>query len=98
MAAPRRLPARCYAAPGGPFVRAQGHLRVMPRAKEGLMKRRQFLALLAGAPVAWPLVGAAQVRPQVARIGILHPGSPPDPWLDGLRDGLRDLGYVEGKD
>lgn len=62
------------------------------------MKRRQFLGALGGTVVAWPLVVLAQARPQVARIGILHPGSPPDPWLDGLRDGLRELGYAEGKD
>src|SRR6476469_1605868 len=62
------------------------------------MKRREFFGLVGGAAAAWPLAAAAQGRAQVARIGILHPGSPPDPWLDGLRDGLRELGYVEGKD
>ncbi len=45
-----------------------------------------------------PLLAIAQGRPIVARVGILHPGSPPDPWLDGLRGGLRELGYIEGKD
>jgi putative ABC transport system substrate-binding protein len=62
------------------------------------MIRRRFLGALGSAAVAWPLVVVAQGQPKVARIGILHPGSPPDPWLDGLRDGLRELGYVEGKD
>ena len=61
------------------------------------MKRREFFGLVGGA-AAWPLVAVAQGRAQVARIGILHPGSPPDPWLDGLREGLRELGYFEGKD
>src|SRR6188508_3251468 len=60
------------------------------------MRRREFLGALGGTAAAWPLVAVAQGRRQVARIGILHPGSPPDPWLDGLRDGLREFGYVEG--
>jgi putative tryptophan/tyrosine transport system substrate-binding protein len=62
------------------------------------MRRREFLGALGGTAAAWPLGAIAQGRSQAARIGILHPGSPPDPWLDGLRDGLRELGYVEGKD
>ncbi len=32
------------------------------------------------------------------RLGIFQPGAPPDPLLDALREGLRDLGYVEGRD
>jgi putative ABC transport system substrate-binding protein len=62
------------------------------------MKRRDFIMLAGGAAAAWPVASPAQQRPRVARVGILHPGSPPDPWLDGLRDGLRELGYTEGKD
>src|SRR4029079_8987868 len=61
------------------------------------MRRRDFLGALGGV-AAWPTAALAQGRPQISRIGILRPGSPPDPWLDGLRDGLRELGYVEGKD
>ena len=60
------------------------------------MRRRLFITLLGGVAVVWPLGPRAQQPPQPARVGILHPGSPPDPWLDGLRQGLRDLGYVEG--
>ena len=63
------------------------------------MRRREFLNVLWGPPAAWPPFWLiAQGRPIVARVGILHPGSPPDPWLDGLRGGLRELGYIEGKD
>jgi putative ABC transport system substrate-binding protein len=47
-----------------------------------------------GAAAAWPLCARGQ---QIPRIGILHPGSPPDPWLQGLREGLRQLGYTEGR-
>src|SRR5262245_19370537 len=29
------------------------------------------------------------------RVGLLRPGTPPDPYVDAFRQGLRDLGYVE---
>jgi putative tryptophan/tyrosine transport system substrate-binding protein len=46
-----------------------------------------------------PLTAEAQQATKVYRIGRLHPGSPtePDPNLDAFRQGLRDLGYVEGQ-
>jgi putative ABC transport system substrate-binding protein len=59
------------------------------------MRRREFLGVLGGAAAAWPLSARAQQRP--ARIGALHPFSAPHPWTAGLRRGLRDLGYVEGR-
>jgi len=39
----------------------------------------------------------AQQAKKVPRVGVLRPGSPPDPYVDAFRQGLRDLGYVEGK-
>ena len=59
------------------------------------IRRREFIATLAGGAVAWPIRTRAQ-QLRKTRIGILHPGSPPDPWLEGLRQGLRDIGYTEG--
>jgi putative tryptophan/tyrosine transport system substrate-binding protein len=46
-----------------------------------------------------PLTAEAQQATKVHRIGRLHPGSPtePDPNLEAFRQGLRDLGYVEGQ-
>ena len=63
------------------------------------MDRRRFLLTsLAGAHAA-PLAGEAQQTGRVPRIGWLrfgHPGS--SPWeVDGFRQGLRELGYVEGQ-
>ena len=60
------------------------------------MRRREFLALL-GCAATWPLGAGAERASRPFIIGTLHPYSPPDPWLAGLRQGLRDLGYVEGK-
>ncbi|MGH8611081.1 MAG: ABC transporter substrate-binding protein [Gammaproteobacteria bacterium] len=44
-----------------------------------------------------PLVTEAQETVKVARIGILRPGSPPDPYVDVFRQGLQELGYTEGR-
>src|SRR5262245_55355745 len=61
------------------------------------MKRREFITLLGGA-TAWPLAARAQQPRKVWRLGVLQPGAPPDPLLEIIRDGLRDLGYMEGRD
>jgi len=62
------------------------------------LKRRGFLALIGGAAAAWPLAVRAQQPAKVPRIGFLFYGSPdPAPELDSFRQGLRELGYVEGQ-
>jgi len=50
------------------------------------------LALLASAPLA-----AAQPAGKVHRIGILRVGPPPPSFIEPFRQGLRELGYVEGQ-
>ncbi len=59
--------------------------------------RRKFLAALGGAAVAWPLAARAQ-QPKVPTIGVLVIGniSPEEFWRE-FRQGLRDLGYIEGQ-
>jgi putative ABC transport system substrate-binding protein len=52
-----------------------------------------ILVLLAG----WAGMAEAQQPAKVPRIGLLRPGSPPDAFVEAFRQGLRDLGYVEGK-
>jgi putative ABC transport system substrate-binding protein len=63
------------------------------------VRRREFLTVLFGI-VAWPLPARAQEPEKVARIGFLGAISAGDlgKHLDALRQGLRDLGYAEGKD
>jgi putative ABC transport system substrate-binding protein len=39
----------------------------------------------------------AQEPRKIPRIGVLRTGSPPDPLIDALRQGLRDLDYIEGR-
>jgi ABC-type uncharacterized transport system substrate-binding protein len=47
--------------------------------------------------LATPLAVDAQSAGKLPLIGILRPGSPPDPLLDAFRQGLRELGYDEGR-
>ena len=54
------------------------------------------LPLALGLLVA-PLAADAQQPAKVPRVGLLRPGSPPDPYVDAFRQGMRDLGYVEGQ-
>ena len=62
------------------------------------MRRRQFMILVGGAPVAWPLAAGAQQAGKVRRIGFLARTSAASlsPLVNSFRQGLRDLGWVEG--
>jgi putative ABC transport system substrate-binding protein len=65
------------------------------------MNRRQtILALVALGGAAGPLASFAQQSAKIAHVGYLFPGFPDGVGILGLqalRDGLRELGYVEGK-
>src|SRR5215471_6766273 len=61
------------------------------------MDRRTFVAILTGGLLAAPLAAEAQQPPKVPRIGFLRAGPPPRDFVEGFRQGLRDLGYVEGQ-
>jgi putative tryptophan/tyrosine transport system substrate-binding protein len=63
------------------------------------MRRREFITVVGGAAVAWPLTARTQPR-SAWRIGMLEPGprSQSDPFVDAFREGLRGLGYKEGQD
>src|SRR6266513_1611082 len=63
------------------------------------MRRRDFVALLGGSVAAWPLAARAQQPTKIPRVGLLSTFSPSEtrPWHQALRQGLRDLGWVEGE-
>jgi ABC-type uncharacterized transport system substrate-binding protein len=61
------------------------------------MQRRDFITFLGSAAVAWPLAAYAQQAVKRYRVGILSPELPPPGFLDAFRQGLRELGYVEGQ-
>lgn len=65
------------------------------------MERRTFVTLVAGTCLLGPLAVRAQQTGKVFRIGLLVPSTEPRPGsrvdMESLRLGLRELGWVEGK-
>ncbi len=53
--------------------------------------------LFALVPMSWSALADAQQPAKIPRIGVLRPGSPPDPSIEAFQQGLRELGYAEGR-
>jgi ABC-type uncharacterized transport system substrate-binding protein len=60
------------------------------------MRRREFITLLGGAAVAWPLAARAQ-QPAMALVGLLSGSQLDNRQIGALGQGLRETGYVEGR-
>jgi len=61
------------------------------------VKRREFITLLGGAAAAWPLAARAQQPNKPRQIGWIS-GAGPLPVHQDFLQGMRDLGYLEGRD
>ena len=61
------------------------------------MDRRAFLSTVAGGLLVAPIGAEAQQAGKVYRIGFLRAGQPPESYLDGFQQGLRERGYVYGQ-
>ena len=66
------------------------------------MRRREFLSLVGGVSLAWPLAARAQRLERTRQIGILSPGRSelPDPtfnMINAFLERLHELGYTEGQ-
>src|SRR5215472_11972024 len=65
------------------------------------MRRRDFVKVIAGSAAAWPLAARAQQptskRPLIGFLGAASTASG-GRYYGGFALGIRDLGYVEGRD
>ena len=65
------------------------------------MRRREFITLLGGGAVAWPLAASAQQREKVRRIGVLMNTAADDPEgqarMAAFLQGLEPLGWSVGR-
>jgi ABC-type uncharacterized transport system substrate-binding protein len=65
------------------------------------MKRREFITLLGGAAVGWPLAARAQPTDQKRRVGVLMHMSENhaegQARLAAFREGLQELGWIDGR-
>src|SRR6516165_2708284 len=66
------------------------------------MRRRNFISLIGGAAAVWPLATraqqqSAQLPTKTARIGVLSLAAGPNPIFMDLFRGLREFGWVDGK-
>ena len=64
------------------------------------MRRREFITLLGGAAVPWPLTARSQQLERVRRIGVLSLTAENDTrvqgWLAAMRERLPELGWADG--
>jgi putative tryptophan/tyrosine transport system substrate-binding protein len=64
------------------------------------MRRREFISLLSGTALAWPIAAHAQQRERVRRIGVVmgYPETNPNAQLQAtsFRQQLHKLGWIEG--
>ena len=62
------------------------------------MMRREFITLLGGAAAAWPLAARAQQPAKTTRLGVLLYSTPQaELQTERVLIGLRELGYIEGR-
>jgi putative ABC transport system substrate-binding protein len=63
------------------------------------MKRREFIILLGGVAVAWPLAAHAQQAAKLPTVGFLGATTPSaqSQWTAAFVQRLRELGWIEGR-
>ena len=65
------------------------------------MRRREFINLIAGSAITWPLTARAQQPERMRRIGVLMPAAPDDAefqsWVGAFLQGLAQSGWITGR-
>src|SRR6516165_2438080 len=64
-----------------------------------VMRRREFIKVIAGSAAAWPLAARAQQSAKLPRIGLLGSTTPSveSQRVSGFVQRLGELGWIEGK-
>src|SRR5262249_39963842 len=65
------------------------------RRGDRVIRRRTFITAL-GSAATWPLAAGAQ-QAAVALVGLLSGGQLDDPLINAVRQGLKEVGYIEGR-
>jgi putative ABC transport system substrate-binding protein len=61
------------------------------------MKRREFITLVGGAALAWPLAAQTQEPGRTYRLGMMMPFPRDHPFVVGFLGELRKRGFIEGQ-
>ena len=63
-----------------------------------MIRRRQFITLLGGAAVTWPLAAHPQQQQTLPVVGLLWVASERvvKPYEESIRAGFRELGWIDG--
>ena len=61
------------------------------------MRRREFISLLGGGAVAWPLAARAQLQPKMLRVGFVGMQPREFPLYTTFLKRMAELGYQEGR-
>jgi len=74
-------------------------VHVAAAVSTGSVKRREFITLLGGAVVTWPLAASAQ-QPATPVIGVLGSGFAASSaiFIDAFKQGMSENGLFEGRD
>jgi putative ABC transport system substrate-binding protein len=80
---------------GGPFQPTSFYRYDTWSLAGAAMRRRDFIALVGGV-AAWPLAVRAQ-QPAMALVGLLSSAQLDDRQIDAIRQGLKQTGYIEGR-
>jgi putative tryptophan/tyrosine transport system substrate-binding protein len=81
--------------PSVKVITLHGETRVSARGKP--MRRREFIALIGGATVAWPFASIAQEAGRTYRLGALEPYPRDVPAFIAFLDQLRRRGFIESQ-
>ena len=92
---------QCFDASFCPYRKLSKPLRCGVLSLGSETKRREFITLLGGAAVAWPITARAQQPDRMRRLGLLMGYAENDPlsqpWITAFLQGLSELGWSDSR-